>query len=362
MNIGMVTPYSWDLPGGVNRHVEQLSQSLRRRGHEVTIIAPGGSDGDGFISVGGSIPVHFNRSVANLSFGPRVAARIRRVLREADFELLHLHEPLIPSVSMLALYFSRAANLATFHAAREKGSLAYRAAAPLLRPLARRIDLRAVVSPAAHDLVGHSFPGEYTLLPNGVDTELFAPHGPVLEDLEEGPFYLVFVGRPEPRKGLDVLLEAMPILRGAHPEVRLLVVGAEGGQRKAEGVVWLGRIADELVPAAYRSARIMVAPSLGGESFGIVLLEAMACGMTVVASDIPGYRAVLENGKYGRLVPPGDAAILAKTLAFLVEDEEERKTLSEAALLRAREYSWERLVVRVEEAYRAAVEKHERGA
>ena len=357
MKIAMVSPYSWDFPGGVNKHVEQLSLHLRRRGHRVTVIAPGGEDEGDFFSAGGSFAVSSNRSVANLSFGPRVAARVRRLMIEEKYELLHLHEPLIPSISLLALMYSRSANMATFHAAREGGSLGYRLARPILNPLAGRLHLRAAVSPAALDLISRYFPGTYRILPNGVDIDVFRPGGSRLEGLDEEAFYLIFVGRREPRKGLDVMLEALPLIRETNPEVRLLVVGAEGGSSREEGVVWLGRLEDELIPDSYRTARIMVSPALGWESFGIVLIEAMACGLPVVASDIPGYRAVVEDGVQGVLVPPGDARALAAALKGLIEDEKRRSLMSKAALDRAAGYSWDNLVGGVEEAYEEAVRK-----
>ncbi len=356
MNIGMVSPYSWDVPGGVNRHVEQLSSHLRRRGHEVAVLAPGGRSGEGFFSVGRSFAVSANQSTANISFFPGTARRIRRLLRDTPFDVLHLHEPLIPSASLLALLFSPCATLATFHAAREKGALGYRLARPLLAPPARRIDVRAVVSPAARELVSRYFPGDYRILPNGVDTGIFSPHGPRLEGLEEGAFHLVFVGRAEPRKGLEVLLRALPLVRERHAEVRLLVAGAEEPQRGWEGVTWLGRLPDGLIPAAYRSAQVMVSPALGMESFGIVLVEAMSCGVPVVASDIPGYRAVLEGGAAGMLFPPGDHAALARLLLRLVEDAAERERMAAAARERAQGFAWENLVGEVEAAYAEAVE------
>jgi phosphatidyl-myo-inositol alpha-mannosyltransferase len=225
--------------------------------------------------------------------------------------------------------------------------------------LARRIHLRAAVSPSARELVSRYFPGDYRILPNGVDTDIFNPRGEVLAGLDENAFYLVFVGRAEPRKGLGVLLEALPQVREAHPEVRLLVVGAEGDDAEHAGVVWLGRIADERVPDAYRSARIMVAPSLGSESFGIVLIEAMACGLPVAASAIPGYRAVVEDGVQGLLTPPGDAASLARTLLDMIEDGARRDAMAQAALARSREFSWERLIDGVEEAYTEALRRKE---
>jgi phosphatidylinositol alpha-mannosyltransferase len=306
------------------------------------------------------VRVSANQSVANIAFGPGTAARIRRLLRDVPFDILHLHEPLIPSASMLALVFSRCASLATFHAAREGGALGYRLARPLLAPLARKIDLRAVVSPAARDLVSRYFPGDYRVLPTGVDTSIFRPSGATLEGLEADAFNLVFVGRAEPRKGLEVLLRALPLVREVHPEVRLLVVGVDRPRSAGEGTEWLGRLPDELIPAAYRSARIMISPALGMESFGIVLIEAMACGVPVVASDIPGYRAVLEDGVQGALFPPGDHLALANVLLRLIGDGEERERMAAAARARAERFSWDNLVEDVEEAYLRTIQIHGR--
>lgn len=340
--------------------MEQLSDHLRARGHEVTVVAPGGRNGEGFFSAGGSFAVSANQSTANISFGPRTAARIRRFMRDMTFDVLHLHEPLIPSASMLALLFSSSANLATFHAAREKGAMGYQMARPLLGLLAGKIDVRAVVSPAARDLVARYFPGDYRILPNGVDTGIFSPGGPLLEDLDEDAFHLVFVGRAEPRKGLDVLLRALPLVREKHPEVRLLVAGVEEPAEKREGVIWLGRLPDGLIPAAYRSAKVMVSPALGMESFGVVLIEAMACGVPVVASDIPGYRAVVEEGVQGMLFPPGDHHEMARVLMHLIEDDEKRDKMRTAAIARAESYSWRNLVQDVEIAYQDAIDIHGR--
>jgi phosphatidylinositol alpha-mannosyltransferase len=360
MNIGMASPYSWDFPGGVNRHVEQLSAYLRQAGHRVTVIAPGGRESDEFHSAGKSFSVHFNRSVANLSFGPRTAAAMKRFLREKKFDLLHLHEPLIPSASLLALHYADCASLATFHAAREGGSRAYSLGRPLLGRLARKIDVRVAVSGPALELVSRYFPGPYRIIPNGVDTSQYSPQGKKLPGLEPGLFYLLFVGRADPRKGLDVLLEAFPNIYRSRPEVRLLVAGVENPVKRTEGVIWLGRLSDEQVPMAYRSADILVSPALGSESFGIILIEAMASGVPVVASSIPGYRAVVDDGVQGRLVRPGNSDDLARGIREMIEDEAALADMSEAALRKSRHYSWERLVPQVEEAYEEAMAAHGR--
>ncbi len=362
MNIAIVSPYSWDFPGGVNRHVEQLAEHLRGRGNAVKVIAPGGCSDEGFFSSGGSFAVAANQSRANISFGPRVAARLRKLLRHEPFDVLHLHEPLIPSTSMLALLFSRCATLGTFHAAREGGSVGYSLGRPLLLPLLRRIDVRAAVSPAARELVSRYFAGDYRILPNGVDRERFNPEGPVLEKGVKGRFNLLFVGRDEPRKGLDVLLKALPLVRENHPEVRLLVAGVEDPDAGHEGITWLGRLPDDLVPRAYRSAQLMVSPALGMESFGIVLVEAMASGLPVIASAIPGYRAVVEDGVQGRLFPPGDHRALARALEELIVDDAGRQEMAASALARAAVFSWDNLVEDVEDAYGDAISLHGRDA
>ncbi|OFW70054.1 MAG: hypothetical protein A2V52_04425 [Actinobacteria bacterium RBG_19FT_COMBO_54_7] len=360
MNIGMVSPYSWDFPGGVNRHVEQLSEQLRRRGHKVTVIAPDGRESEDFHNAGKSISIRSNRSVANLSFGAASAARMKRFLSGKELDLLHLHEPLIPSTSMLALHYSNCANLATFHAAREGGSRAYSLARPLLRPLARKIDVRVAVSESAKQLISGYFPGDYRIIPNGVDTSEYSPDGQALPGLDPGRFHLLFIGRPEPRKGLDVLLDAFPEIHKNHPEARLLIAGVENPIRKMEGVIWLGRLSDEQVPMAYRSARLLISPALGSESFGIILIEAMASGVPVVASSIPGYRAVVDDCVQGRLVQAGDSDDLAAAVIALIEHEDTLREMSEAALQKSREYSWQKLALLVEEAYREAIDLHGR--
>lgn len=362
MNIAMISPYSWDFPGGVNRHIEQLSDHLRGRGHRVTIVAPDGGESAEFHSAGRSFSISFNQSVAHLSFGPRVAARLKHFLEEKSFDLLHLHEPLIPSTTLLALHYSRSANLATFHAAREGGSLAYSVGRPLLGPLARKLHVRVAVSPAALQLISRYFPGESQIIPNGVDTRIYSPQGDILPGLESGLFYLLFVGRHEPRKGLKILLEAFPKLRATHPEVRLLVVGVQNPIGRIEGVLWLGRLRDDQMPLAYRSAHVLVSPALGWESFGVVLIEAMASGVPVVASDIPGYRAVVDDAVQGFLVPSGDPDALARVLGGLVANREILYGMSEAALKKSQEYSWERLVIKVEAAYQEALARQGRVA
>jgi phosphatidylinositol alpha-mannosyltransferase len=356
MKVLMVSPYSWDVPGGVNRHVEGLSRALEKRGHQVHIMAPDGVRGEGYIPAGRSIPIPFNRSVARVAVGPRALAAVLSAASSV-YDLAHLHEPLVPGPSLFSLILLRCPLVATFHAAREEGSRAYALGRGVFQRLLGRLRARIAVSPAALAFVSKYFPGEYRLIPNGVDRGRFFPLG---EDLGEGPalpgvgLVYLFVGRNEPRKGLPVALEAFRRLRPRRPWDRLLVAGT-AGLSPEPGVVTLGVVEESKLADVYRSAHVLLAPALGGESFGMVLLEAMACGTPVIASDIPGYRYVLEGGRGGVLVPPGDADALAEAMLKLAEDPARRKALSEEALRRAAEFSWDRVALRVEEVYREVV-------
>ncbi len=380
MKIGIVTPYSWSHPGGVNEHVKGLYRKLREFGHSVRIIAPASGsahpqpglriDPRDLLICGRTFPIRANASTAHIAFGPSIAHGLRRILRTEGFDVLHLHEPLIPSVSMLALLSSRCANVATFHAAREAGSAGYRLARPLLSRLLRRVDERIAVSESALRLAERYFPGLYRIVPNGVDTSIFHPGATSLPELGEAPTAL-FVGRFEPRKGLPVLLEAWPQVLARIPEARLVVIG-EGagadpfaglGERELASITRCGRLPEEDMPAYYRGASVLVSPATGSESFGIILVEAMATGTPVVASDIPGYGDVLGDSGAGTLFPPGDSSALAGAVSHLLSSPETLKRMGEAALARAEAFSWDRVAREVEEVYRSALgAANERGA
>ncbi len=371
MKIGIVSPYSWTFPGGVNEHVRVLAERLRERGHSVAVLAPLDADEGpasmepgGFVSLGRTVPVPANRSTAHLSLYPAGLLKARRGARAGGFDLLHLHEPLIPGSSLAALTGARVPVVATFHAFREGGSRGYALAGPLLRRLARRIDERIAVSEAARSFAGRYFPGDYRIVPNGYDERLFRPGGPARAPWEGGgePL-LLFVGREEPRKGLPVLLEALPRVLEAHPGARLEIAGAEavsGSLLKAlppaarSRVACLGRLSGEELAEAYRRAWLMAAPSLGQESFGIILAEAMGSGAPVICSDIEGYRAAA--GEAASLVRPGDAAALASGIIDLLGDPGKLFRRREAGLARAARYAWGRVVEEVEAVYFAALD------
>ena len=359
MNVAIVCPYAWDSDGGVQSHVRSLGSALRERGHEVSVLAPyraaPPSEAEA-MRVGRAFGVPANGSVAPLAFGPLAATAVRRALRALEPDIVHLHEPLIPSLSLLALWNAEAPAVGTFHAAAEH-SLGYKLAAPILQRAAGKLAVRTAVSDAARDLVARYIPGDYALTPNGVDVRRFAAVEP---HVDGSPMKVLFLGRIERRKGLEVLIQAMTRLRDLDVE---LVVGGSGPEERSSRALaerlqvrarFLGRVADDDVPALYRGADVYCAPGLRGESFGIVLVEAMAAGAPVVCSDLPGFRAVASGA--AELVVPGDAGALADALRIVLTDDAKRAEMRKTSTVIAGSYDWSRLVVGVEAIYERALD------
>lgn len=346
MKIVLVCPYSVTLPGGVQAQVLGLAEAYRRLGHDATVLAPCDHEppGPGVISVGRSIPFASNGSVAPVAPDPVAVARTLAALRSERPDVLHLHEPLSPGAPWAALLTRPAPAVGTFHASGSAIAGIYRAARPLLRPLARRLASRTAVSDDARRTAERWLGGAYRILPNGVDVERFAKAEPWPS---ERPAVL-FVGRHEERKGLGVLLEAFA---GLEDEAVLWVAG-EGPQteelkaRGTRGVEWLGPVSDEEKARRLRGAAAFCAPSMYGESFGIVLLEAMAARVPVVASDIPGYRDVVRRDREALLVPAGDADGLRSALRAVLTDRGPASTLVEAGCQRVLEFSMTSLAER----------------
>ncbi|GAA2568265.1 glycosyltransferase family 4 protein [Pseudonocardia hydrocarbonoxydans] len=355
----MVCPYSLDAPGGVQAHVLDLARALRSAGHAVEVLAPAGPDTPvpPFVTrAGRALSVPYNGSVARVRFGPVSWTRARRWLDTHEFDVLHLHEPTTVSLSVLTLLVARGPIVATFHTATDR-SRALSAMGGVLRPLMEKVTARIAVSPTARAVQVRHLGGDAVEIPNGVDVARFA-QGPVLDVPGET---VGFVGRfDEPRKGMPLLLDALCGLAPARPGLRLLVVGRgdAAALRRAAGP-WadrldvLGPVDDATKAAALRSVRVLCAPHLRGESFGMVLTEAMAAGAPVLAADLDAFRAVL--GPAGALFPAGDAPALARSLAALLDDAPRRAALAAAGRERAAAFDWSVVAADVVRVYRAAL-------
>jgi phosphatidylinositol alpha-mannosyltransferase len=362
VRVGLVCPYTWDVPGGVQAHVHDLADALVARGHTVSVLTPVDEPSapdlpPHVVPAGRAVPVPYNGSVARLVFGPLSLARTRRWLREGEFDVLHLHEPTVPSVSMLALFAAQGPMVATFHTATAR-SRALQVFGTALQPALEKLTGRIAVSPAARRVVVEHLGVDAVLIPNGVDVARFDGAKP-LDDRPAAPT-VVFLGRiDEPRKGLAVLLEALPELVRLEPDVRLLVAGPgdEDAVREAvpaslrSRVELLGRVSDADKPRVFASGDVYCAPNTHGESFGIVLVEAMATGTPVVASDLEAFRLVLQDGAAGVLVPVGDAGALATALAELLADEPRRTARAEAGRRAVQAYDWSTVTTRIVEVY-----------
>jgi phosphatidylinositol alpha-mannosyltransferase len=362
VKIGLVCPYIYPDGGGVAQHAGYLYENLRLRGHDVRIITAShgpqrASEGDVIrLGVGFSVPT--NGSVGTLTFSPRYLPQIRAMLERERFDLLHFHEPFVPFLSLFLLRESTSVNIATFHAY-AGFSPSYEFGSRVLGGYAARLHGRIAVSAAARHFIDRFFPGDYKVIPNGVDVARFQRAVPIAR-WQDGRRNLLFVGRHEPRKGLLDLLKAYRLLRKARCECRLLVVGSGPQEREARryvatrrlnGVEFLGRVSDAEKAQLYRTADVFVSPATGGESFGIVLLEAMAAGAPIVCSDIHGYKGVVRRGREGLLVPPRKPKPLAAAIATLLNDEPARRAMGDAGRARAEEFSWERVTARVEAYY-----------
>lgn len=347
MRIGIVCPYSLDVPGGVQGHVVDLAQALRRLGHSVSVLAPAeeGTELPDFVtSAGKALGVPYNGSVARVTFGPVTYARARRWLAENSFDVLHLHEPTTFSISVLALLAAEGPIVATFHTSTER-SRTLHAFGGVLRPLMEKVTARIAVSATARRVQVEHLGGDATEIPNGVDVARFA-HGPRLT--LDGPT-VGFVGRfSEPRKGMAVLQEALDGL-GA----RLVVVGRGDAAALPADVEYLGAAPDDVKAAMLRSVDVFCAPNLGGESFGMVLTEAMAAGAPVVASDLESFRRVLDGA--GVLVPTGSVPALRAALGSVLADPARRAAMSAAGRVRAARFDWPVVAGQVLQVYQAAI-------
>ena len=375
MKIGIVSQSYYPRYGGVTEHVHHTAAELRKRGHEVLIITSHfrrgeSANGDGVARIGHNLLIPFNGAFVDLAVGLRLEHQMRGLLRTWDFDVLHTHAPLVPTLPLMAVKAASCAQVGTFHTTGGPSRL-LELMKGYLEPLIAKLDARIAVSNTARDYAAAYFPGHYHVIPNGVDVERFHPSvWPFDEWRTPGTINLLFVGRLDPRKGVQLLLDAMPeVVERTAGRVRLLVVGdsylRSSFERSVarvarEHVHFLGHVPSADLPRWYATGDIFVSPASGNESFGIVLLEAMACGRTVVASDIPGYRSVVVPDTNGVMFPPGDRAALARTLAALADDPDRREALATRGRARALEFAWPRVTDRIEAVYREVVAR--RGA
>ncbi len=370
MKVGVVSEFYYPLWGGVSEHIRAVGNALAARGHEVTVITshmPGknGNAGPRVLRLGRSVPVRYNNSLSRFSVGWRLGGEMRELLAAEDFDVLHLHSPLQPTLTHLALEHARCPVVATFHSYYPRDLLAETFRAPLRRRLAPA-RLRIPVSQAALRPVERLFPGDYRIIPNGVDYALFAEAEPAgLSGLDPERLRILFVGAMVKRKGLPLLLRSFARLVAARADVDLLVAGDGPDRRRIEAALpaalagrvhFLGAITDrEQLAATYAAADIFCAPSLGRESFGMVLLEAMAAGLPVVGFDIEGYRDVVSHGVDGLLVEPGNEKALADALRYFLEHREARRRYGERGREKAAGLDWSEIARRVEAVYLEAL-------
>lgn len=370
MKIGLVAPYDWSYPGGVRDHIRHLADQLTKMGQDVRILAPAsGKKGkvpeEHVYKMGGTAPIPINGSIARIALDLSLVRRVQRVLQRENFDILHLHEPLVPGLSLAALQCSHTINVGTFHAFAHSSMtstpyLAYASGHPFLRPYFRRLAGRITVSRAAYEFVSHYFPGDYRIIPNGANIERFSPGVAPLSQFMDGKQNILFVGRFEKRKGAKYLLQAIPAIRERHPSTRFIFVG-EGNLRKSfqhrveqqgwQDVVFAGYVPDLELPRYYASAHVFCAPATGSESMGVVLLEAMASGVPIVASNIEGYATVVSAGVDGLLTPPRNSEALAWEIGQLLDNEALRRYLTEAGLQTVQGYAWPHVARRILDYY-----------
>ena len=364
MKIAMVSPYDFTWPGGVTAHVSQLAQELSHNGHQVKVLAPHSPARecvkvDNFVPMGRSVPVPSGGSIARVSLSWWLYRRVREILEQECFDIVHLHEPLAPVLPLCFLECSNTVNVGTFHAYYSRQHL-YRFSQPIIKRWHQRLHGGIAVSPAAHNYVHNFFPRDYRIIPNGIDVDHFASNAVPWPQFQDGKTNILFVGRLEKRKGLKYLLEAYSSLKWEYPNTRLIAVGPGNldkdshhilSARNPQDVVLVGGVPYHDLPRYYASAHIYCSPATGQESFGIVLLEAMACSKPIVASAIEGYMGIIKDGEQGLLVPPRDSEALAETLAVLIEDCQYATKLGQAGRKTVEQFRWNAVAQQVEKYY-----------
>ncbi len=367
MKIALVSPYDFAYPGGVANHISALYRCFTQMGHEVKVIAPASEAistfGDRFIPIGKPRPIPTSGSIARVTISLRLASRIKAVLDEEKFDIIHLHEPFMPMLCTAVLRFSNTANVGTFHAVH--GKPGYNFGRPIstimLNRRVHKLDGKTAVSKPAMEFARKHVPGYYTIIPNGVDLDHFSPNESLIDEFCDGKVNILFVGRLEKRKGVNYLLEAYKRVKQEVSNSRLIIVGPgtrlrgkyerEVKRSGLKDVVFVGYVSYDELPRYYETADIFCAPAIGWESFGIILLEAMAMGKPIVASNIEGYASLVTHGVEGLLVPPKDEEMLAQALITVMASESLRQEMGARGRVKAADYSWEHIARRVLDYY-----------
>ena len=363
LRIGLVCPYSWDVPGGVQNHIRDLAEFLINNGHHVEVLAPATESEDlpdYVVSAGRAVSIPYNGAVARVLFGVGANSRVRSWINDGDFDLLHLHEPAIPSLSLLACWAGEGAMVGTFHAA-AKYQKAIFAIGPILEPVIEKLSARIAVSESARLTLTAHLETDAIVIPNGIYADNY-------RDGSSRPQWqgntIGFLGRfEEDRKGLPVLLDALPIISRFIPDIRVLIAGpgdseevlAKVDPQLRNRVEFLGKISEEDKADFLASVSLYIAPNTGGESFGIILAEAMAGGAAVVASDIPAFADVLGNGQYGALFESENSENLAKVIIDLLRDDAKRRELAKAGAVHAQRFDWGQVGEEIFEVYELAM-------
>jgi len=361
--IGIVCPYGWDTPGGVQAHIADLATYLISQGHYVSVLAPTSDEEnlpDYVVSAGKPISIPYNGAVARILFGPIAFSRVRSWIAQGEFDLLHLHEPAIPSIALLACFAAEGPLVGTFHASAKRQKAIF-AIGPILEPVIEKLTARIAVSEAARETLTEHLETDAVVVPNGIYARRLAL-GKLNEQWSGNT--IGFIGRfQEPRKGLMILVEALPAIIREVPDVRIVVAGPGDSDEFLRDVPshlrerfsFLGRISEEEKADFLHSIGVYVAPNTGGESFGIILAEALAAGAAVVASDIPAFQALLGGGKYGELFTSEDPTSLAKSISILLKDRERRDQLKRDGKVYAQYFDWDEVATRIYDVYELAM-------
>ena len=365
LRIGIVCPYGWDTPGGVQIHIKELADWLIRNGHEVSVLSPVTDENEVkeefVISAGRPVPIPFNGSVARILFGPLASSRVKQWIENGNFDLIHIHEPAIPSIGLLAGWAGEGAIVATFHASTSRLRTA-NAIATALDPLIERISGKIAVSEIARETLKERFNTEAVVIPNGIHVAKFEE---VARKPEwSGQFNIGFLGRfNESRKGLSLLIDALPKILAKFPNTKLLVAGPgdiEDAKKSIpahlhRSIEFLGALSEEEKVAFFKSISIYIAPNTGGESFGIILGEAMACHTPIIASDLPAFKALLDGGKYGLLFKSEDKDSLASAVIELLGNPEKQALLARSGYEKAKTLDWESVANSIFGVYELAI-------